>query len=111
MAPHRPGVRRWRGWLLRSDEQQIDEELQAHLDARVEHLVARGLSPEDARARAIERFGDLERARVTLHAQAVARRRRRDLVERARDWQRDIRYAPRSFSPGPVFTAGGVAPP
>ena len=105
-------ARRWRGWILRTDDalrRQIDEELEAHLEARVEHLVARGLPPDAARAEAIRRFGNLDEARASLHAQAIARRRRLDLIERAGDVVRDLRYVARTLIRSPAFTAGVVA--
>lgn len=106
------GIRRWRGWILRSEDhirRQIDDELQAHLDARVDHLVARGMPPEEARAEARRRFGDFEAARASLRAEALARRRRLDLIERLGNVGRDVRYVVRTLARSPAFTAGVVA--
>jgi predicted permease len=113
-SPGRPrsGVRRWRGWILRTDEhvrRQIDDELQAHIDARVEHLVERGMPPAAARAEAIRRFGDLEAARASLHARALAHQHRLGLAERVGGAGRDVRYAARTLFRSPAFTAGVVA--
>ena len=47
----------WRGRV----QKDIDAELQFHFHARLEELVAGGLSQDEARARAIEEFGDLRR--------------------------------------------------
>jgi len=104
-------TRRWRGWILRTDEhlrQQIDDELQAHLEARIEHLVARGVPIDEARRQAVRRFGDFERARAALQATAVSRRRRVTLVERASDVLRDGRYVLRTLRRAPAFTLGVV---
>jgi predicted permease len=58
---------RWRRAYRREDTKEqvkrnIDAEFQAHLDMRVEELRARGLSEEEARARAREMLGDVARA-------------------------------------------------
>ena len=42
----------------RRAEQDIDEELQAHLDIEVRQLVDRGLSIDEAKARARQSFGN-----------------------------------------------------
>lgn len=64
-------------------EQELSEEMDAHLAMRVEELVARGESPERARALALERFGD---RREVL---ASARQRERQL--RRREWLGELR--------------------
>ena len=50
--------------LARDLEHQLDDELAFHLRMREERLAELGLSPEDARAVAIARFGDHERIRT-----------------------------------------------
>jgi predicted permease len=87
---------------------EIDEEIDAHLSARVDHLVARGLTPHEARAEALRRFGNLETARAALHAQASADRRRRGLRDRVDAVAQDVRYVVRSLARQPAFTAGVV---
>ncbi|HSJ16120.1 MAG TPA: permease prefix domain 1-containing protein, partial [Longimicrobiales bacterium] len=64
-------------------EQELREELEAHLAMRVEELVARGESPERARALALERFGD------PGEVLASARQREREL--RRREWFDEVR--------------------
>ena len=39
-------------------EKSLDEEVNFHLDTRVEQLVAAGRSPEEARTEALKQFGD-----------------------------------------------------
>ena len=59
--PHRPFWYLGRGPdRVRSD---VDEELDVHLEMRVEELTSRGLSVEAARREALRRFGDLEGTR------------------------------------------------
>jgi hypothetical protein len=54
------------GWQRERLKREVEAEIQAHLDARVEHLVAQGLSPEEARAEALRRFGDIEQGRAAI---------------------------------------------
>jgi predicted permease len=59
-------------------EGEIDEELRFHIDGRTEELVAAGWDPEEARARALEQFGDVGRA--AARSRRVRRRLRRRRV-------------------------------
>ncbi|MFC1575843.1 ADOP family duplicated permease [Gemmatimonadota bacterium] len=61
-------VRRWIiRLLLRDDlariEREIEEEFRFHIDMKAASLRAQGMDPEDARALALDRFGDLESLR------------------------------------------------
>ena len=47
--------------LARRARSDVDEELRFHLEERVEELVARGLSREEAEREARTRFGDVSR--------------------------------------------------
>jgi putative ABC transport system permease protein len=66
-------VKRPRFWYLRRGRHgvaaDVDEELHGHLDRRTEELIARGMSPADARAEALRQFGDLEAARAYCRQQ------------------------------------------
>ena len=98
--------------MTRDDERrrrEIDEEVDAHLQARIDYLTARGATLEDARAEARRRFGDIERGRRALYAQAALTRRRGDRVERCRQWATDIRYVARGLGRKPSFSFGVVA--
>jgi putative ABC transport system permease protein len=54
-------------WFLRRRpdalQADVDEELRVHLEMRIEELVAKGMSPGEARGEALRRFGDLEYTR------------------------------------------------
>jgi hypothetical protein len=52
-------------------ERDLDAEQQFHLDARVDELVAGGMSRERARAEAMRRFGGRLRARETSASRPV----------------------------------------
>src|SRR5262252_5922475 len=44
-------------------EDDLDAELRSHLDMAVDHHVARGLSPDEARREALREFGGVEQAK------------------------------------------------
>ena len=108
----RRGVRRlFRLALRRPDvvREQVDDELQFFLDARVEHLVARGMSPEAARAEAVRRLGTgLEEARDRLHHSAIRRERRMRVRDWVDDLRQDVRFAARGLLARPGFTIVAV---
>jgi putative ABC transport system permease protein len=87
---------------------EMDLEIESHLAMRIADLVAAGVSPADARAEALRRFGDIDRARARLHAAA----RQRDAALRQRDrvgaLYADVRYAMRQARRAPGFTALAV---
>lgn len=86
----------------------VDDELRFHLDMRREELVARGLTPADAEARARQEFGDLEDARRylnTVDRGTEASRRRRDYMGDLKD---DVIYALRQLKRAPAFTLAAV---
>jgi predicted permease len=73
--------------LGRSISRDVDDELAFHLQARVEKLVAQGLTPEHARAEAERQFGDLAAVRkscVTLDQERAKTMRRAELLDQVR---------------------------
>ena len=106
-----PRVRRaFRLPLHRSDiaEAHTDDEIRFHLEMRAEALRARGMSPEQAEAEALRRFGPLPDARAELHAAARRRERWLGLIERSEELRRDIGYAVRQLRASPGFTTAVV---
>jgi predicted permease len=95
--------------LFDDRRRDIDEELRLHLQARIDHLIAQGVTPELAREEALRRFGDLDRGRAVLYAQADARERRRRFSDRLDAFLHDLLYVARSLRRQPVFTLGVVA--
>src|SRR5262245_50899950 len=96
----------WRS--RRHIDADVECELDFHLQSRVADLVALGLSPGDAAARARAEFGDLDDARrylVALDREIERSQRRRDHMHEL--WQ-DARYALRRMRAAPVFTIAAI---
>ena len=90
-------------------KRDADDELEALIAFRVEHLIARGMSPDDARAEAMRRLGaPLDQVRDQLHTNADQRERRMRVVEFFESVMQDVRYAARGLARRPAFTAVAV---
>src|SRR5258708_39428197 len=78
-------------------EQELDEELQFHLEHKIEEGVARGLSPKEARYRALRAMEGLEQRKEEM----------RDLrrIHWLTDFVDDARYAIRSLRRTPGLIA------
>lgn len=106
--PIRPNVRRLFRLGVRDRElieREIDAEIEEHLRRRAEQLERRGLSPEEARAEALRRFGSLEEVRERLVRAAARRERRLGLRDRLDALGQDLRSAWRSLRNERGFTA------
>jgi putative ABC transport system permease protein len=88
----------------RDPGRDISEEIDTHLDLKIEELVAAGLPEEEARAEAVRRFGN----RAEIHAEATGharkRERRQSLFASAETLLQDGRYALRTLSRAPGMT-------
>jgi len=84
-----------------NSRQELDEELQFHIEQSIQQKTAQGISPEEARRKALIEFGGVERTREQSHQQ------------RPGWWietlAQDIRYALRGFRRNPVFTLTAIA--
>lgn len=87
---------------------EIEDEIESHIALRAEELVRQGLSPEAARAEAMNRFGDLDAARRRLRASAAER----DATLHRRGWidglRQDFTVALRQGRRAPAFSALAV---
>ncbi|HUL75566.1 MAG TPA: ABC transporter permease, partial [Vicinamibacterales bacterium] len=83
----------------------VDAEVQFHLDLRTSELMGEGHSEADARAQAVREFGDIDDARrymARLEIQTDAAGRRRRYVD---DFRHDLTYAFRRLRGAPAFAA------
>jgi putative ABC transport system permease protein len=86
-------------------EHELADEVRFHLDMRVRELVASGMSEADARAEALERFGDTEDLREYCHSIEVPHMRRMHVHEWWDGWLQDLRFAGRQIRRSPGFFA------
>jgi predicted permease len=90
----------------------LDEEIALHLDLRIDQLVARGMSPEDARAEALRRFGGsiegFQDATRVLHQSAERREGRMRFHEQLDAVRKDLSYAWRAMRRAPGFSLTAV---
>ncbi|HEX6316521.1 MAG TPA: ABC transporter permease [Gemmatimonadaceae bacterium] len=89
-------------------DRDVEAELQFHIESRAEALVREGVGRDEARARALREFGDLEDARSYIRrmdAHIEHDRRRRDYVNELRQ---DIAYGFRTLRRAPTFTLTAI---
>src|SRR5687768_4816874 len=108
----RPGISRaFRLPRGRRDRTRLEvrEEVAHHLEAMVDTLVARGMSPHEARIEALRRLGPLDGVHERLY---YAAERREDRMH-AREWLesvlQDLRLAVRALRRSPAFALTAVA--
>ncbi len=89
-------------------DDDVDAELRFHFDERVEALIAEGIAPAAARARAEAEFGDVRAGRTGLVAIDRRMHRRRRRREAGILFAQDVRQAVRRLARSPVFVAATV---
>ncbi len=92
---------RLRFFFSRRPPSELDEEFQFHLDQSIQANIAAGMTPLEARRKALIAFGGVERAREEAHEQ------------HPRWWigtvQQDVRYALRGFRKNSLFAITVIA--
>lgn len=97
------GIRRWLH-LDREVVEEIEEELELYFEEASEELIAKGMTPEAARAEAHRRFGNLTRYREELRVIDEDLRATRDRFAQLEDFTRVVGQGWRSIWRRPGFT-------
>jgi predicted permease len=82
----------------------VDAELEFHIQGRVDELIARGMPRGDAEREARERFGDFRRIETEVTRLDRDRLRRRTLQDRWQSFVGDLRFAVRSLVRQPLYS-------
>ena len=94
-----------RPWSIRVE---VEDEIDFHLQERIDALVARGWSVSEATDEAHRRFGDSPAAREALMQSATRRERRLDVLEWLESARHDFAIAARQLRRSPSFAAGTI---
>ncbi|MEX2151942.1 MAG: ABC transporter permease [Gemmatimonadaceae bacterium] len=104
-----PSWRRYLRFWRSNVGEDVNQEIGFHLEGLIEQYVAAGMSRDDARRAALERFGDPERVASAMRALA----QQREATMRRSEWLhglgRDLRMALRQLAKRPSFTVVALA--
>ena len=99
--------RSWRRYLRfwgANVREDVDTEIAFHLEGLIAYYVENGMTPEDARRAALDRFGDKDRIASSMQSLA----RERETAMRRTEWMaslsRDLHFAFRQLRKRPGFT-------
>jgi predicted permease len=106
-VPAASGLRRQLRSLIWRDSvaEQVDAELDFHLEMLTRELIERGMAPEAARAEALRRFGDLSTVRASCRKIGLERDRAEQRTEYLAELRQDAAHALRQLRRAPGFTA------
>ncbi|HEX6814184.1 MAG TPA: ABC transporter permease [Gemmatimonadaceae bacterium] len=103
-----PRWRRYLGFVRPNISGDVEEELAFHLQSRIERNVALGLTPDEARREAIERFGDVDTVRSSLVRHDERQHDTERRAEYVADFMQDLRFGWRALRRTPAFTVAAV---
>ena len=92
----------------RSVADQVDEELDFHLEMVTRDLISRGRSEPDARAEALRRFGDLAEVGARCRKLGLEHERNVRRAEYLTELRQDVRLAVRHLRRAPAFAAVAI---
>jgi predicted permease len=90
-------------------DDEVDEELAFHLAMRRREMRDRGMSEAEAGRAALDRFGDLRRARRECRAIGHRRERQMRVLQYMSELRQDAAFAVRQLLASPAFTVTAVA--
>ena len=90
-------------------EDEVDDEFAFHVDMTMQMLVAQGMSPADARAEAVRRFGDIAVVAAECLRFGRQRDRNRSRAEYMSELKQDIAFALRQLRRTPGFAITAIA--
>lgn len=103
-----PAWRRYLRFVRPNVAADVDEELAFHVAMRVARNLSLGMSPDDARRDALDRFGDVTRVRHDLVSHDLRRQVATSRVEFASDVMQDLRFGWRSLRRAPGFAVAAT---
>jgi predicted permease len=105
---NRAGIRRLlrlRPFTARDSLQQVDDEMELHVELRTAELIREGIDPDSAAARARQLFASSPATVSALYATALGRDDDRRMRERVESLAHDVRYAFRSLCRDPALSS------
>ncbi|HET7694328.1 MAG TPA: ABC transporter permease [Vicinamibacterales bacterium] len=90
-------------------DEEVDAELEFHLAMRRRDLIANGMSEADAHRAALDRFGDLRRARRECRAIGHRREQRMRIAQYVSELRQDAAFSVRQMLAARAFTTVSVA--
>lgn len=103
-----PAWRRYLRFFGADPAGDVDDELQFHLETKIEDLIAAGCPPQTARAEALKQFGPLRTIRRECAQIGSGRQVRASRAEYCTGWLRDVRYAARSLGRAKASTLTAI---